>query len=235
MKKRIWFGVLALTASVLISGCAKRTVDLMYCVPKRSQSYSHVQKAMDEAMVGLEYSAPTSGENQQSVQLADLDGDGVDEYLLFSRNKAKTPLEVLIFDTDQDGSCFLMDTIELSGSVFERVEYVDIDDAPGLELVVGCQVSDQLMGNVSIYSFLSGGAERLMSASYSKFLTCDLNQDDRRELLVVRPGEAGEAGEAAPDGALALWYEYREGAMERPFVQRFYLQRGFYRSIYPAL
>ena len=158
---------------------------------------------------------PSFGENQQTVQLADLDGDGVDEYLLFARNQAKTPLVILIFDIDQEGKCSLMDSIELSGSVFERVEYEDVDDAPGLELVVGCQVSDQPMGNVSIYSFLSGGAERLMSASYSKFLTCDLNHNGLSELLVIRPSETGEAGEAAPEGALAFSYEYEGGAMER--------------------
>ena len=215
MKKRMGFGALLLLAATLVSGCTMRTVDQMYSLPKRSQSYSHVQSAMDDAMTGLEYAAPTSGENQQTVQLADLDGDGVDEYLIFARNKAKTPLFILIFDTNEEGECFLMDRLELSGSVFERVEYVDVDDAPGVEMVVGCQVSDQLMGNVSIFSFFSGAAEKLMSASYSRFMTCDLDQNDRSELLVVRPGEAGEAGESAPAEGMALRYEYRGGAMER--------------------
>ena len=215
MKKRIGLGALLLLTAMLTAGCAMRTVDQMYCVPKRSQSFSHVQQAMDEAMTGLEYAAPSSGENQQTVQLADLDGDGVDEYLLFARDKNKTPLEILIFDTDEEETCFLQDVITLSGSQFERIEYEDVDDAPGLELIVGCQVSNQLMGNVSIYSFLSGGAEKLMSASYSQFLTCDLNRDNRSELLVVRPSEAGEAGESAGASGLGLRYEYQNGAMER--------------------
>ena len=215
MKKRIGIFLAALATAVLTTGCAMRTVDQMYAIPKRSQAYSHVQKAMDLAMVGLEYAAPNSGENQQTVQLADLDGDGVDEYLLFARDQAKTPLEVLVFDTDEEGNCFLMSSIELNGSVFERVEYVDIDDAPGVELVVGCQVSDQLMGNLSVHSFLTGSAEKLMSTSYSKFLTCDLDQDSRSELLVIRPSETIEAGEASDQNALALRYEYSSGSMER--------------------
>ena len=215
MNKRITLSALALVTAMLISGCTMRTVDQMYSVPKRSQSYSHVQKAMDEAMLGLEYAAPSSGENQQTVQLADLDGDNEDEYLLFARDQAKTPLHILIFDINEAGECLLIDDVELSGSTFERVEYVDVDDAPGVEVVVGCQVSDQLMGNVSIFSFLGGSAEKLMSASYSRFLTCDLDQDERSELIVVRPGEAGEAGESVSGGSMALRFEYLGGAMER--------------------
>ena len=212
MKKQLKIGALLLLTAALTSGCGMRTVDQMYQVPRRSQAYSHVQKAMDAAMTGMEYSAPISGENQQTVQLADLDGDGVDEYLLFARGKAKTPLNVLIFDTDEDENCYLMDTVSLSGSVFERVEYVDVDEKPGLELVVGCQVSDQLMGSVGIYSFSAGSAEKLMATSYSKFLTCDLNQDEHSELLVIRPSEAGAS---ASPRAMALEYEYKKGTMER--------------------
>ena len=215
MKKQIGILLAAALLAVLAGGCAMRTVDQMYRIPKRSQAYSHVQKAMDEAMEGLEYAAPNSGENQQSVQLADLDGDGVDEYLLFARARNKTPLVVLVFDTDEEGNCFLMSTIELNGSIFERVEYVNVDDAPGVELVVGSQVSDQLMGNLSVYSFLSGSAEKLMSTSYSKFVTCDLDQDSLSELLVIRPSETIEAGEASDLNALAFRYEYAEGSIER--------------------
>ena len=215
MKKRIRQLPLALIAAVLLSGCSMRTVDQMYRVPKRSQAFSHVQKAMDEAMVGLEYAAPVSGENQQTVQLADLDGDGLDEYLLFARDRSKTPLEILVFDTDSDGTCFLLDSVELKGSVFERVEYVDVDTHPGRELVVGCQVSDQLMGNVTILSFHSGSAEKLMSTSYSRFLTCDLNQNACNELLVLRPSEADTGAEYLTSTGLAMLYEYQDGSMER--------------------
>ena len=215
MKKQIGLGAVLLLSTTLLGGCAMRTVDQMYCVPRRSQAYSHVQMAMDEAMAGLEYAAPSSGENQQTVQLADLDGDGVDEYLLFARDREKTHLEILAFDTAEDGTSYLMDRISCSGSVFERVEYVDVDDVPGVELVVGCQVSNQLMGSVGVYSFLDGTAEKLMNVSYSKFLTCDLNGDKRSELLVVRPAEAGEAGEALRAEGIALLYDYRSGAMER--------------------
>ena len=79
MKKRIWLFPLLILASLLLTGCALQTVDEMYALPKRSKEYDSLQSAIDSAMYGLSYSAPVSGENQQTVQMADLDGDGVEE------------------------------------------------------------------------------------------------------------------------------------------------------------
>ena len=78
MKKRIWLFPLLILASILLTGCALQTVDEMYALPKRSKEYDSLQSAIDSAMYGLSYSAPVSGENQQTVQMADLDGDGVE-------------------------------------------------------------------------------------------------------------------------------------------------------------
>ena len=82
MKKRIWLLLLIVLASILLTGCALQTVDEMYALPKRSKEYDSLQSAIDSAMYGLSYSAPVSGENQQTVQMADLDGDGVEEYIV---------------------------------------------------------------------------------------------------------------------------------------------------------
>ena len=93
MKKRIVLLTMALFAALLFSGCAMPTVEDMYALPKRSQEYSHLQTAIDTAMYGMSYSAPRSGDNQQTVQMADLDGDGVDEYIVFAKGATEKPLQ----------------------------------------------------------------------------------------------------------------------------------------------
>lgn len=209
MKKRIWLPVLLILASVLLTGCAMQTVDEMYALPKRSQEYNSLQSAIDSAMYGLNYSAPISGENQQTVQMADLDGDGVDEYIVFAQGGSTNPLQVLIFRQEEDGTCRLMEVIESNGSAFEQVEYVQMDDAPGYELVVGRQLSDQVLRSVSVYTFSGGSAEQLMMVGYSKFLSCDLNEDGCSELMVILPGES-ETGTGA-----AVLYRIHDGTIER--------------------
>ena len=208
MKKKIlMLCVVALTV-LLLSGCA-RTIDELYSLPGRSQEYSRLQSAIDIAMAGLDYSAPHSGENQQAVQMADLDGDGVEEYLVFAKGYAEKPMQILIFSQSEDGDVEISEVIRSNGTAFELVQYEDIDGKPGLELVVGRQVSEQLMGSVAVYSFSSGRAERLVSAGYSKLLTLDLGGSEQKELLLVQRGESDQAN------AIAVLYRYRSKSMIR--------------------
>lgn len=183
--------ILALFAAValLLTGCAMRTVEDMYALPKRSEKYSQLQSAIDAAMAGLDYCAPISGENQQTVQTADLDGDGVDEYLVFASGSWEKPLQVLIFQQKDDGSYALMDIIESNGASFEQVEYASFDEKPGMEIIIGCQVSDQVLRSVSVYSLEGDHIQQLLLVGYSRFLTCDFDEDGSYELMVLRPGE----------------------------------------------
>ena len=207
MKKRILL-ICALMAALLLSGCA-RTIDELYSPPKRSEEFSRLQAAIDIAMAGLNYSAPLSGEHQQAVQMADLDGDGSDEYLVFAKGDSDKPMQILIFKQRSEENVEISEIITSNGSAFELVQYEDIDGKPGLELVVGRQVSEQLMGSVSVYSFSSGRAERLMNAGYSKLLTLDMGGSEQKELLLVQRGESEQAN------AIAVLYRYRAKSMVR--------------------
>lgn len=206
-RKGIWMALL-LAVVFLLGGCAMRTVDQMYCLPKRSEEYNNLQNAIDREMSGLEYCAPLSGENQQSVQMADLTGDGVPEYLLFAKGSGEKPLQILIFR--QEGEEYVLaQTIQSSGSAFEQVEYVQMDGREGCELVVGRQLSDQVLRSVSVYSFADGEGEQLITANYTRFLTCDLDGDSLGELMILCPGQQ------ETDNGVAELYRFRDGVAER--------------------
>lgn len=177
-----------LLAMLLLSGCML-TVDQMYCLPKRSETYNDLQSAIDGAMSGLAYCAPLSGENQQTVQLADLDGDGKNEYLLFAKSTQEDkPLRILVFQ-NVNGKFENTDTVECNGYAFDLVEYVDMNGDGRLEMLVGRQLSDQLIRSVSVYTFSGNELMQLITVNYSKFLTADLNADGMSEMFVLRPGQ----------------------------------------------
>ena len=207
MKKRILL-LLSLLFTLLLTGCAMRTVEEMYALPKRSEEYKELQAAIDTAMYGMTFSSPQAGENQQTVQMADLNGDGVDEYLVFARGATEKPLQVLIFQQDESGKCRTLDTIGFNGQAFEQVEYVDFDDRPGKELIVGFQVSDQVLRSVAVFTFRGGSAELLLMNGYSKMLPCNLS-GGRSELMVLRPGEE------ETERGMAVLYSYRNGQIVR--------------------
>jgi len=208
MKNRIALLIVLLFVASILGGCTMRTLDEMYRLPRRSVTDNNLQSAIDEAMSDLNYAAPIAGENQQTVQMADLNGDGKVEYVVFARDNVNKAIRILIFD-QLDDSFRLFAVIESHGSAFEQVEYVDMDDKPGLEMVVGRQVSDQILRSLSVYSFSEGAPQQVMTASYLKYLTCDLDENGKTELLLIQPGET----EADP-GVVTL-YTHDQGGMER--------------------
>ena len=208
MKKRI-LPVLAVLVCLILSGCAMRTVEQMYCPPRRSEEYSSLQSAIDGAMSNLEYAAPVSGENQQTVQRADLDADGKDEYLVFARGNSEKPLHILVFRMGEDGEYVLAENISCNGSYFEQVEYVELDGRPGMDLLVGRQLGGQTIRVASLFSFADGQAEQIFNTIYTRVITCDLDSNGRKELMVIRYGES------ELDKAVAVLYAWQNGVMER--------------------
>lgn len=212
MNKKWKILLLLLATAALLAGCNMPTVDQLYCLPERYSADSNLQKVITDAMEDLQYCAPISGNNQQTVQSADLDGDGKDEYLLFAKDNSEKPLKILIFCQLASGYV-LMDTIEGYGFAFDFVEYAQMDDRPGVEIIVGRQVSDQVARSVSVYRFTSGFSRQLLSIGYSRLSTCDLDNDGKKEIFLLSYG-ADESGK----GQVAL-YSYRDGEMQRSAEQ----------------
>lgn len=200
--------LLLLVVAFTLSGCAMATLDELYCLPKRSEEYENLQAVIDKAMTDLSYSAPRYGDNRQALQMADLDGDGIDEYILFAKGDSDKPLKILIFSQLASG-CVLMDTIEGYGFAFDFVSYAQLDNKPGLELVVGWQLSNQVMRSVSVYRFSSGTSRQLMNASYNEISTADMNQDGISELFLLTSSPSDKGA------GTARLYSYRDGELER--------------------
>ena len=209
MKKGILLLLLMTLTALLLTGCAMQTVEEMYALPKRSEEFNEMQSAIDTAMYGMTYASPQSGENQQTVQMADLAGDGTDEILVFAKGASEKPLQVLIFTRDEAGNVHTMETIGSNGLAFEQVEYVEFDDQPGCELVVGIRVGEQVQRSVAVYTFQNGDAELMLMNGYSKFVACDLDQNGSSELMVLRSGEQ-ETGRG-----LAVLYHFSNGQIVR--------------------
>lgn len=209
MKNRKMIRFLALFALCgLLSGCVM-TVDQMYRIPKRSERYEDLQVKIDEAMKDMVYSAPVSGENRQTVQTADLDGDGKSEIIVFAKANDEDPMKLLIFSPTEESDFELKYVLDSTGTAFDQVEYAQMDGQPGMELIVGHQLSDQVLRNVSVYSFSSDGVRMLLNANYSKFMNCDLNTDGCSDLFLIHPAEQAE------ENAVAVVYSVSNGEVVR--------------------
>ena len=209
MKRKIWVvGVLMLLLTLVLSGCFVKTVDELYTLPKHSDEYNDLQNAIDGLMAqGAAYSAPVSGANQQSVQLADLDGDGQDEAIVFLKTGGDKPLGAYIFDL-VDGTYQNIAVIEGGGTAFASAEYVQLDNEGGVEILIGRKLSDQVIQTLGVYSLSDGHIVELMNANYSEYTLADLDGDGNKDIFLIR-------FDAEQAQGVAELYRFRDGQMAR--------------------
>ena len=200
--------ILLVLVTILLAGCSMATIDQMYCLPKRSEQSLNLQTAIDNAMTNLEYAAPISGEHQQPVQLVDLDGDGIDECLVFAKDNGEKPIKVLVFRCI-DEEYVLTDTLEGSGTAIEQVQYIPFSGKKGVDMVIGKQVSEQVIRPVSVYTMTAGKMHQLFTTHYSSFVCADMDEDAQSEIMILRPQE-----DASKNGVVEL-YSMSKGVVER--------------------
>ena len=92
--------LLACLTAITLTGCGLKSGEDLYQLPKASAEYESLQTCLEDILDrGLEYSAPLTGSNLQSVQLTDLDNDGTDEAIAFFRDSSaeSQSLKIYIF------------------------------------------------------------------------------------------------------------------------------------------
>lgn len=208
MRKQIRILLTALGMACLCCGCVAQSADELYALPRQSNAYYNLRSAVDSALpadaVPL---GPSAGPNQQTVQMANLDGDAEDEALVLAKASSEKPLKVYIFDREGE-TYHVSAVIEGDGSTFDSIEYVQLDGKPGMEILVGKRLSDQIMRSLSAYAYEDGNLVELMAANYSEYAVVDLDNDEYRDVFVLRLGTEQSAG-------VAELYRYQDGLMER--------------------
>ena len=207
--KAICAATLAAVAIVLISGCLRISADDLYRLPQISEEHQRLQADLDLILFeGAEYSAPRSGQNRQSIQLHDLDGDGIDEVLAFFSVPSDSALKIYIFQM-LEGDYVIAEIIEGVGTAFDSVRYLDMDGDGVMEIVVGWQMGDALR-HMSIYSIKDFHSVLLAGEEYYILAEYDLDADGNAEIITIRlpSQEAGAVAEVfalMPDGEIVQY------------------------------
>lgn len=205
MRRFQWLVFLVL--ALLLSGCSSLNTNEFYALPRRSEAYNDLERAVSEAMTGLSYSAPVSGNNRQVLQQQDLDGDGQDEILVFAKADSERPLRLMIFRKTEAGIVNIC-TVEGDGTVFDSVQYVQIDGRPGPEILLSRRVSEQVQPFLSVYTLEEDRAREMMSSGCLAYTTADLNNDSLADLFLLRPNSQGPVG-------FAELYSFQSGELAR--------------------
>lgn len=184
--------LLGLCLLLLLGGCMFRSPESLYRLPKLPEEYSDLQGKLTGLLSsGLTYASPVSGSNTQSIQLQDLDGDGVDEAVVFLRDTSSTaekPLKIYIFRQNEEGAYQSFCTIESEGSAVQWIQYEQLNDSAMKELVIGWQLATNVY-SVSVYSLDSSAAVEQLRKGYSACVVRDMDQDNRKEIMLLQINE----------------------------------------------
>ena len=192
---------------LMLTGCYSFNSMELYALPQRSREYRELQTAVETALGSGSYSAPLAGANRQVIQQADLDGDGLDETLVFCKMEGERPLKVLILRRTED-SYALAWTLEGDGTAFDSVQYAQIDGQPGMELLISRRIGEQVQQFLSVYTLTDGAALELMSSGYTAYTVVDLDGNQRSDIFVLRANSDG------PRAYAELW-RFQDGELRK--------------------
>ena len=148
---------------------------------------------------------PPPAPNIQSVQLVDLDGDGVEEALAFFRsNSEERPLKIYIFQAVED-SYEQVALIEGSGTAIHSISYMDMDGDGVQELIVGWRVNAEYQA-VGVYSIRDFTPQLLMEGLYTQYEVLDFDGDGVQEIVLLRSDTNGEP--------VAEYYDWEEQTLQ---------------------
>lgn len=207
--KRIFFRSLIfiglLCMLFMLSSCSS-SIDELYQLPQLSEQNSQLQGLIDDILGhGASYSPPSSGSHRQSVQLEDLDGDGLrDAISFFQVSGDERPLKVYLFSNTY-GEFVQAAKIEGEGESIDCISYADMDGDGQMEIIIGWLLSSDSK-LLSIYTIDDFQPVLVESFAYTDYSLCNL-RGNGKNLFVVRLIGTEPTGEAVlctllPDGEL---------------------------------
>lgn len=202
---------LAVALILGLTGCMGGDAGEMFDLPQPPEDYENLDAKLKEvrASIGGESIAPQSGSNTQTVQLQDLDSDGILESAVafFRVPGAEKPLKIYVFRQQSDDSYAVDTVIEGVGSAITSVSYENVGGDRRKEVVVSWQISgdDHTLGVYSLDDV--EGIELLWVDSYTRFRLADLDGDQEREVVVL----SLQSGEE--DTTRADYYDYDGAAL----------------------
>lgn len=190
-------------APVLLTGCTfGSSIDNLMAPPKLSAQQEQIYGALTEATgqnISLKY--PKSGKYLSAFIVEDIDGDGVDEAVVFYERNGlgvdEITLRINILDQD-DGHWHSVCDTAAAGAEVEKVMISKLGDNERVNLIIGSSLINRSEKNVTVYNYdqEAGDIKPDFSESYSFIDVTDLDGDDKNEFLLLKGSSNG-----APAGA----------------------------------
>ena len=149
--RRRWTAAVLVPAMLLtLCGCLFRSPDDLYRQPEKSAGYEKLNEAIRQVKTGLETELGAevedagilAGDNTATIQLQDLDGDGVRESAVTFLRVSGVEKPMRIYTFTQVGEQYVVTgVVEGEGSAIYAIDYAQLNGEGRKELVVNWQIS----------------------------------------------------------------------------------------------
>ena len=204
MKFKRIIGLLCVICFIITSsGCSLNffSVESLMKPPTQPGENGEVQKAFLKLMgdKNIQLKAPQSGEYQTAFILRDLNGDSLDEAIVFyTDSSVDATVRMSLLECVNDTWVICAD-IKGSGNGVQDVSFSDYDSNGNFEIFVGWSLFDSKstkivsvygvsLGKNGIYELTTLGNEYYSTKSF-----IDINGDDKKDLVLVYLDDTGEA------------------------------------------
>lgn len=200
----------ALLALLLgLSGCVLPSGDDLLAAPRPSSNYQTLQTELEKLLAsGVSYTSPVEGEHRSTIQLVDLDGDGVDEAISFFRGATAATSNVLkaYIYKKQDNQYVCTGSVEGKGTAIRSVDYPIITPDGRRGMAIAWRLSGDGVDVLTVCDFDKNCAPGvLLETEYSAMELTDLDEDGARDLLLLTTAPSGKR--------VARLYRYQNGSM----------------------
>ena len=202
MYRKILCIALCLVACLLLCGCdsffAADTAELL-SPPTLSGELYPIAQAIDQSVESsytLEY--PSRGEYRSAVVREDIDGDStLEAFAFYSMTEAENVTMNLNFIRLVDGNWESLSQQKIVAGGVDMLEFCDLDNDGIKEILVGWEIYGTSEMQLAVYSMAENTLAQRMLQRYTHFVTCDLNEDSKQEILVINSNSAESVNTAA--------------------------------------
>lgn len=218
MKKQL-FCLCSVLMAFFLSGCSIGVnVDNMLTPPKLSGQQEQIYRALKDttgSAISLKY--PKSGSYLSAFIVSDIDGDGLDEAIVFYEKNgvanAGTGLRINVLDSI-DGVWKSVCDRSAEGSEIEKVVISRLGDNDRMNLIVGYSTANQSEKFVSVYSYEDGYLDLTFLENYALFDVGMTRKSENPDLVLLTPASTAEQQASAAVYQLdaeGKYHEYRCG------------------------
>ncbi len=200
MIKRLICLLLSLAIGFMLCGCdffAADTAELL-SPPALSGELNSINEAIKLSAGGeYELKYPTRGNYRSAVVREDIDADGMLEAVAFySTTDGETVTMNINYITNNGEEWKAIGQQKIVAGGVNMIEFCDLDGDSIKEILVGWEIYGTTEMQLAVYSVVGNSLTQRMLQKYTHFITCDLNEDSKNEVLIIKTDTAQQQNTA---------------------------------------